>query len=462
MNLLPVQEAALEAARHRKGFAWFMDMGLGKTLCALAEFEDLVKHKHASRMLVICPNSFKGGWAAEAYKHRKNFAVHVYASTRHRSADRWLDHAFTMPPMLVMNYEALLSEKTRKLIVDYTEGRRVYLVVDESIMIKGNQSKRTKFLHKLNPRFAYRRILTGKPTTQGAHDLWAQLHLINAAGGMNFYSFRNRFCIMGGWENRQVIGVKNTDDLRELMQGHIFEAKKKDWLAGLPDKSYVMREYALTGKVAAHYAEMEEVFLTWLAEQNEQVTAEIAITKYGKLSQIHCGFIHDNDGAPSWLVEDGENPRLKLLLELLDDIDSKVCVVYRHKFVGEQLQRVLRDWMPALISGGMKPEQVEAEKHTFNTDPACRIMLLQCDASKYGHTLIGTPTDPCHTMVFYENTYSLDTRSQIEDRIHRQGQARGCLYVDLVGTEMDTRVVRALQRKERVFQALFGAAPLAA
>ena len=56
-------------------------------------------------------------------------------------------------------------------------------------------------------------------------------------------------------------------------------------------------------------------------------------------------------------------------------------------------------------------------------------MLLQAEAGKYGHTLVGTPDDPCATMIFFENSYSLDTRSQLEDRIHRMGAvAESCLY----------------------------------
>jgi hypothetical protein len=56
----------------------------------------------------------------------------------------------------------------------------------------------------------------------------------------------------------------------------------------------------------------------------------------------------------------------------------------------------------------------------------------------------------------FENTYSLDDRSQIEDRIHRHGQtADSVLYVDICGTSLDRNAIRALQRKENVFQAVF-------
>jgi SNF2 family DNA or RNA helicase len=367
-----------------------------------------------------------------------------------------MDHAFKMPPVLIVNYEALLLKKVQQLLLDYTEGRRVYLVADESIKLKNPQSKRTRVLHKLKGRFAYKRLLTGKATTQGVHDLWAQLHLIDGIGGRNFYAFRNRYCEMGGWQDRQVKGVRNADELRQLIAPFIFEAKKKDWLPGLPAKTYTTREYALTGRLGDYYAEMEEAFLIWLEEQGHDVTAEIALTKYGKLAQITCGFVHDNDGNPTWLVNDEENPRLALLLEILEDTDSKWCAVYYHKFVGLQLQRVLRNHTPALIESDMSPEQLEREKHTFNTDPTCRGIILQADVAKYGHTLLGSKDDPCYTMIFYQNTYSLDTRSQIEDRIHRIGQLNAALYVDLFGTSMDLKIVQALQKKEHIYQKLFG------
>ena len=60
------------------------------------------------------------------------------------------------------------------------------------------------------------------------------------------------------------------------------------------------------------------------------------------------------------------------------------------------------------------------------------------------------PDDKCRTMVFFENSYSADTRDQIEDRIHRRGQTgERVLYIDLSGSSLDRRIVKALQRKER-------------
>ena len=106
----------------------------------------------------------------------------------------------------------------------------------------------------------------------------------------------------------------------------------------------------------------------------------------------------------------------------------------------------------------MKPDEVEEQKARFNDDPDCRILLAQCDAAKYGHTLLAGPAeeDRCRTMIFFENSYSADTRDQIEDRIHRRGQTgEYVLYVDLSGSDLDRRIVRALQAKDALYKSVF-------
>jgi hypothetical protein len=195
---------------------------------------------------------------------------------------------------------------------------------------------------------------------------------------------------------------------------------------------------------------MEEDFLTYL--KGEVVSVQIALSKYEKLAQIQCGFIIKESGEVEWIVEPEHNPRLQLLQEILDEeVSGKAVIVYRHKAVGDLLVGACRGYEDdgiAWIRGGMSTEAIAAEKQHF--ERGARVMLLQADAGKYGHTLVGTEDDPCGTMIFFENTYSLDTRSQIEDRIHRMGTvAESCLYVDLSGSDIDERITRALARKDR-------------
>ena len=120
---------------------------------------------------------------------------------------------------------------------------------------------------------------------------------------------------------------------------------------------------------------------------------------------------------------------------------------------------LLAEYDPAWIKGGMKPPTKSKNRKTrFNNDPDCRLILAQCDAAKYGHTLLAGPAeeDRCRTMIFFENSYSADTRDQIEDRIHRRGQTgEYVLYIDLSGSDLDRRIVRALQVKDALYRSVF-------
>jgi hypothetical protein len=153
-----------------------------------------------------------------------------------------------------------------------------------------------------------------------------------------------------------------------------------------------------------------------------------------------------------------DNPRFQLVKEIIEEVPGKVIVPYVHRYTSHLLLRSLEDYFPAIIKGGMSPEEIQFNKNRFNNDSECRAILVQIRAGKYGHTLLGglDHKDKCNTMVFAENSYSLDDRSQVEDRMHRHGQtADSCLYVDVWGTALDRAVTKALQDKEDIAQAVF-------
>jgi SNF2 family DNA or RNA helicase len=467
-QLDPVQLAALKFAEGKPGVGWFMEQGLGKTLTALTEFERLYHDNRIDRAIVICPNTFKQGWADEITKHGFNFHVHVFRSAKREEATEFCRRIYDdKPSLMIVNYEAARIKTVIAGLIKWAGRGRTYLVIDESIQIKSppTKSQQTKAVHALaawspftgeSMVCRYVRILTGKPSVQGPHDLWGQLRAIGLFRETNFYSFRGAFCVMGGWENKEVIRAKNTEALARTMEHNIFQAKKKDWLPNLPRKDQTIRDYKMSPAQQAQYNQMEKQFL--LEVESGVITVEVAIAKYAKLAQIQTGFIYDEERIVHELVAPEENPRLNLLKQLLEEeVEGKCCVVYRHRAILPVLIKALAEYDPAWIKGQMKPEEVEEQKSRFNNDPHCRVIFLQCDASKYGHTLCLQPEeDKCRTMVFFENSYSLDTRSQVEDRIHRRGQTgEYVLYIDLSGSDFDRRVIKALQRKENLHQAVF-------
>lgn len=458
MKLLPVQEEALRRSNGARGFAYFMEQGLGKTLTSQADLLEQVSRGNANRSIVIAPNSFKGGWVDDTTKHGLPINQIIYESGGN-AHEYWARRDSNQVRQIIVNYEALRSEKTLRWLKDWAGARDTFVIADESIKLKDHRSLQTKAALELSRSCAMARVLSGKPMAQGPHDLWAQMRFIKHLNGFEFFPFRNAFCKMGGFKAKQVVGAMNEDILAERIDPVLFRASKADWAKHLPPKSWTIRDYRMTPEQAAQYKSMHDDFVLWL-NSDEVVTVDAAITKYIKLAQIQCGWIYDEGSKPRPLLPDERNPRLQLLLETIDEeVVGKVAIAYHHKPVFDQLIRNLGgEDKCAWIRGGMSPQEITEQKRRFNEDREVRFILLQDDASKYGHTLLGIPEPGymCQTMIIYENNYSLDTRSQIEDRIHREGQiADIVLYIDLCGTPLDRDCIKALQRKESVFQAVF-------
>ena len=438
-----------------------MQQGLGKTLTALAEFDFYCLTGQADRMIVVCPNTFKKGWVDEIDKHGFQFACHVFQSSKKLAAGYFINTLHNRAPVFILNYEAARLPNVLKAICEWAQRGKTYLAIDESIQLKGYKTAQTRAVHKLAPLCRWKRLLTGKPQSQGPHDLWGQLRVIGLFPESNYLAFRGRYCIMGGYlvndRPTEVVGVRNEEELARIMQPVVFQAKKKDWAPDLPRKDATIRDYKMSGEQLAQYKSMENEFLLLVEEQ--YITVDVAIAKYEKLAQIQTGFIYDEQGRVHELVYPDANPRLNLLRQLLEEeTQGKVCVVYRHRPVFDILLKALAEYNPAWIRGQMKPDYIEDQKRRFNTDPRCRVILLQAEASKYGHTLLAGPAeeDRCRTMIFFENSYSADTRDQIEDRIHRRGQTgEYVLYIDLSGSDLDRRINRALQRKDKLYTSVF-------
>jgi hypothetical protein len=143
--------------------------------------------------------------------------------------------------------------------------------------------------------------------------------------------------------------------------------------------------------------------------------------------------------------------------EIIGDATGKVIIMAHFKESVSMLYEQLYMFNPARIIGGMSDTELADEKDKFNNQSDCRTIVTQISVGALGHTLLGQKgMDRCHTMGFFENTYSLEKRRQAEDRNHRWGQDENCLYIDLICSPIDQKCVRALQRKEDVVRAVMG------
>ena len=302
MQLDPVQVEALKFAKGKRGVGYFMEMGLGKTLTTLEEFKRESIARTVTRLVVVAPNSFKPGWLEEIDKHGFAFQPYVYVSGATKRNDAWFEtKKYGAPPVLVINYEAARSKEVMLRLMAWMRVRPTMLALDESIQIKTHNSEQTKAALNLAAEAVIVRCLSGLPQTQGPHDLYPQLRSLGLFNGVKFWAFRNQFCAMGGWENKQVVGVRNPEALARIMAPVIFQARKAEWLPTLPRKDFTIRNYEMSGEQAAQYKQMRDEFLLEL-ENDEVVAVDVAVSKYEKLSQIQCGFFINEEEIPEyWL-----------------------------------------------------------------------------------------------------------------------------------------------------------------
>jgi len=446
----PVQVEALNKSYGKKGWGHWLEMRLGKTATALNEYAQYVHDFDVRYMLVLAPNKFKSDWILAAKKWGLTVPMHEFQSSSEKSLKEFLKN--NRYGLVVVNYEALTYKKNIDAIMPMC-GPDTFIVADESIKLKNPGSATFKAALSLAKQCGYRRTLSGKPLTQGVHDLFGQLKFMGELDGWQFSLFKAAFCVMGGFQGKQVLGAKNEERLKVILDACSFKARKIDWIEGFEKPDYSTRVVHLTGRQKELYNQMQQDFVACLG--NTIVTADQVITRLIKQSQIASGFIIDENNKIIDLVPPEENPRILAVKSILDDeLSTKLIVFVHYRHSIKLLEEALKEYNPAVIKGGA--DDVVEQKRKFNEDESCRVLIGQIDASKYGHELVGSKESPCVTMVFFESTYSLDSRSQCEERNQFGDKSVGLSIIDFASTELDIRIIRALQRKEDVASSILG------
>ena len=450
----PVVKTALpHAGMVAKGWGHLMQMRVGKTPTALNEFMLAKRDLDVRFGVFLSPNKFKLTWDTEIPKFGIDVEHYIHDSDKKKLLAKVKEFIKKREGIVVVNYEGLIQTEVQEALALLLSAGGSMLVADESVKLKNPTGTFFKQGYKLSKIATLTRTLTGKPAPQSPLDYFAQLQMAGAMNGYVSHAFKARFCTMGGFKGKQFKGVKNPDMLAELLRKHAFIAERKDWATYIESR-YIDRRVEMHPAQLEAYKQMENEFIVWL-DDNTSVSVEIASHKHAKLQQISSGFIYDEEGKSHAIIPFADTAKFKDLVEYIEESAvDKVVVVYVHKPVGEALMTELANYQPALIAGDQLMKRlgkdVTSEKDRFNRDPECRIMVAQETAVKYGFTLMGTEANPVLDLVFYENSYSLDDRSQTEERPQGNGQIAALSVVDYYSTPVEAKVIGALQRKEAV------------
>ena len=440
------RQALLEGAKYLN-FAYFMEMGTGKTKVAIDNAAYLFQEEKINFVFVIAPNSVYRNWLKEIDFHcPEKTNIYIWKVTK--------DKTFKLDPnkltFVLMNVEAL-SHASGKKWLEYKllkHGMRSMVIVDESTTIKNLKASRTKTIVKLGKLAKYKRILTGSPVTKSPLDLFSQCAFLDKKllGYDNFTVFKARYAVMfniekGGYQIQIPKYYVNLDELEYKLKNFSFRVRKKECL-DIPDKMYVQRYIELSPEQNKAYQELK--ILAMAKIQDEKVSFNNKLTELLKLQQVTNGFVKTNDNK---IVDFKSNPKLNELMNILEETDDK-CIIwanYVHNI--EMIKKKLRETYGSdsvvSIYGKDSVEVRNTAVESFQNNDRCRFIVGNPTVGGYGLTLTAA-----RHVIYFSNSYNLEVRWQSEDRAHRHGQTGQVTIIDIIARDtIDEMVLNSLENK---------------
>ena len=457
------QMTALEKSWNRETYAYFMEMGTGKTKVLIDNLAMLYDKGKVDGALIVAPKGVIGTWYNQELPthlpdHIENVTV-LWQPNITKKQQENLDSLFEPEEslhILIMNVEALSTTKGRDFAAKFLSSHNTLMAIDESTTIKNPGAKRTKNILKLTEDAKYRRIMTGSPVTKNPLDLYSQCEFLSPwlLDFTSYYAFRNRYAEMKtlhlhGRSVQVVDKFKNLGELSDQLKGFSYRVLKEDCL-DLPDKIYMKRNIKLSPDQKKLYLQMKETALANL--NGKQVTTVNALTQLMRLHQITCGHFTSDDGSTQPIV----NNRIDELMDVLEETEGKAIIWAHYQYdITEIIKAIVKEYGPGSVVDyyGLTPQdERQPNIKKFQDDPRCRFMVGTPSTGGYGITLTAA-----NTVIYYSNGYDLEKRLQSEDRAHRIGQQKSVTYVDLICDEtVDEKIVEALRKKINIASEVLG------
>lgn len=445
------QVQAATRAAGREAFFFAHAMGAGKTYTMIALAMSMYRAGMIDAMVVLCPATIMTDvWEGQIQQWTEGTEVEVCIakSSTHASTAKFVAQGPSgRMRFLVMSIQAMSSDKGRAFSFarDFMRTHRSVLAVDESSRIKNPKAKRTKNIIELGNYADYRWCATGTKITNGIHDLYSQFRFLDwkIIGHKSYYTFQNRYCRMGGFEGRQIIGYDNVNELLELIGPSIHVIRKED-ANDLPPKTYQVRSVEASPEQKKLYAQLANYMEAH--DGNATLTVKTMLERMTRYQQLAGGNFPYQDGK-EWTTRpvSGTNPKITELLDLLDDTDESVIIWAR--FVPEIMAidaaLSVKYGADAVVTyyGGTEDRKDAIVR--FQGKKA-RFMVANQATAGMGLTLTAATI-----AVYYSNSFSYEDRVQSEDRCHRTGQTHPVTYIDLLSDlPIDQDIRRALSEKK--------------
>ncbi|HOK93725.1 MAG TPA: DEAD/DEAH box helicase [Spirochaetota bacterium] len=430
MQLFPYQEEGARFLINRKGALLADQMGLGKTVQAIAAAENF-----KSKALVVTRAALLKQWRDEIKKFTGKEAVIITGSPAKREK-AWLEATEPENKYCICSYDTIKLKNDLKAACKFLAGGT--LILDEATAVKNYKSQRTKaiwFVRKCAGRIY---ALTGTPYENHLTEYYQVLRLVNPSIFPKYETFKHTFLItrkikVGLREVEIVTGERNLELFRRLTTPVLLR-RTRDEVLTLPPSETVK-----------HYVSMNALQL----KQEKQLLDEAILTRSSVITVFtHClqniispALINDKAPAQSPLLDEA----YEVVKEIVDNGEQAVIFstfvtalqIFDREYLQKEKMRV------AYITGQQKDlDAVEGSGYDC---------LLISTAGGYGLNL-----QKYHYMIFLNEPLNPAVTEQVEGRIYRMGQQHNVQYHKIYteNSEIEQRVRELLERKKDISEFL--------
>ena len=447
------QRNALNESAEKVQWAYFMEMGTGKTKVTIDNIAYLFFQRKINSVLIIAPKSVYLNWETEIETHMPDVLKYkIYKWNIDKPKDYHDLQNFKDLRIFLINVEALSTKRGFEACKEYLFKNKLnFVALDESTTIKNRSAKRTKNILGLQKLSLVRRILTGSPITKSPLDLYTQCQFLSPEllGFSSYLAFRNRYAEMTDipvGSGRYISVPKYYKRLEELEQKMKFFATRirKDQCLDLKPKVRQKRYIELDGDGKKIYEKLRTTALAIV--EDSTISFSNKLTEIIKLHQVCNGFTKDDDGQILQL----HKSKLYALEETLEEIDGKVIIwanyIYNITEIIEFLEKKYGKESVVSIYGAVDVKTRKEAVRRMQEDPNTRFLVGNPTTGGFGLTLTAV-----NTVIYFSNNYNLEVRKQSEDRAHRLGQKGTVVYIDIVARNtLDEAIMKSLTSKGQI------------
>lgn len=406
--------------------------------------------------LIVCGvNTLKWNWVNEIHTHSKEDAYILgqrrkgtkirIGSTKDKLEDLKLmyDIKEPHPYFIITNVESFRDKNIADTISDLCKKGIIGMcAADEMHKMKNPTAQQTKGFLKCLP--DCRIGMTGTPLMNSPMDLYVILKWLGYESHA-FYSFKQHYCVMGGYGGYEIVGYKNLDQLTAQVR-EIMLRRLKSEVLDLPEKIYVDDVVEMDGKQAVMYKEVEAGLKADYINGDIDLTNPLSALIRLRQTTGYPGILSET------ITESAKLDRMEELVENCTSNDEKVLIFSNWTQMTDAICNKLKsEGHKVGVITGETPDSLRQEiVDVFQNSSDLSVLVGTIGAMGTGLTLTAATT-----VIFLDEPWNKALFDQAVDRAHRIGQKNNItIYSIMCKDTIDERIHNLIYKKGAMSDAI--------